>query len=211
MSSMGRDDSLTSVLPRSLISASTYLTHHAQLGVSNISPQMLKSWLEIAESKGYVKPTVYQGQYNLLCRGYETTLFPLLREYNIHFNAFSPLAGGFLLGNFTAEGVQGGSRFSLGTPFNGWYDKPSMHEAIKRLKEISEREGVGMDELALRWVVHHSVLGEKDSIILGASKVQQVGKNVGQIRKGSLDGEVVRELDALWELVKEDGVSIVEH
>ena len=172
---------------------------------------MVEEWLSIAEKEGYVKPSVYQGQYNLLCRGYETSLFPLLRKHNIHFNAFSPLAGGFLLGNFTAEGVQGGSRFKLNTPFMTWYNRPSMFEAVKKLKALSEKTGVGMDELSLRWLVYHSALNADDGLILGASNVKQIGKNVGQIEKGTLDETIANELNELWEGVKEDGMAIVNH
>lgn len=76
--------------------------------LSNFSPEMLRQWLSVAEKEGLVKPTVYEGQYNLVCRALESELFPLLRATDIAFSAYSPLAGGFRLGNFTAEGVQGG-------------------------------------------------------------------------------------------------------
>ena len=59
-----------------------------QLGVSNFSPELLSEFLRICEDKGYVKPSVYQGQYNLLSRDYETTLFPLLRKYGMTFTAY---------------------------------------------------------------------------------------------------------------------------
>lgn len=173
---------------------------------------MIEEWLDIAEQHYYVKPTVYEGQYNLLCRGYETTLFPLLRKQGMVFRGFSPLAGGFLLGNFTADGVQSGSRFSNDqSPFMKWYNKPSMHEAIKHLKDIGQRSGVGMDELGLRWLVYHSVLSDNDAVILGASKVHQIKRNTAQIQKGPLDGAVVKELDGLWDAVKADGMYMVEH
>ena len=172
---------------------------------------MVEEWLAIAEKENLVKPSVYQGQYNLLCRAYETALFPLLRQHNISFVGFSPLAGGFLLGNFTAEGVQGGSRFAVQSPFKTWYDKPSMHQAIERFKTIAEKTGLGMDELSLRWLAHHSILQDQDGIILGASKVGQISKNVAQIRNGPLDEEVARELSALWEDVKDDGMAIIHY
>ena len=171
----------------------------------------VEEWLSIAAREDLVKPTVYEGQYNLLCRTYETTLFPLLRENGIHFNAYSPLAGGFLLGNFTAQGVQGGSRFSMQSPFLKMYDKPSMHEAIKTLQSISRRSGLGMDELSLRWLVHHSVLGDEDAVILGASKVQHFGKNMDQITKGPLDEKIVQELNNLWKAVESDAMVNVDY
>lgn len=68
---------------------------------------MVESWLRIAESKGSIKPTWFQGQYNLVYRAYEETLFPLLRRENINFAAFSPLGGGFLNGNLRPKGATG--------------------------------------------------------------------------------------------------------
>ena len=73
-------------------------------------PDMVEDWLRIAKDKEYVKPTWYQGQYNLLCRTYEDILFPLLRSEGMHFAAYSPLGGGFLNGNFTPQKT-GGVRF----------------------------------------------------------------------------------------------------
>lgn len=170
---------------------------------------MLGEWLDTADKEGLVKPTVYQGQYNLVCRALETELFPLLRKHNIAFDAYSPLAGGFLLGNFTEEGVQGGSRFSAKTPFKIWYDQPALHEAIKQLRALSEKTGIGMDELSMRWVVHNSQLQAGDAIILGASKVQQLEKNVAQIRKGPLQDDIVKDLEALSVKTFEASESIV--
>lgn len=78
-----------------------------ELGLSNFMPDMVQAWLDIAREKGYIKPTWFQGQYNLICRTYEDILFPLLRAEGMHFAAFSPLAGGFLKGNLTPQGASG--------------------------------------------------------------------------------------------------------
>lgn len=177
----------------------------SQLGVSNLMPDMLSEWLQIADNEGYIQPSVFQGQYNLLCRSYEETLFPLLRQHNMTFNAYSPLAGGFLLGNFTSEGVQAGSRFASANLYTRWYNTPLLHEAVRKLKEISKRTKIGMDELSLRWLAHHSALRAGDGIILGASKLAHVETSTAQLAKGPLDKAIVDELDDLWEGVKEDG------
>jgi len=63
-------------------------TSTAELGVSNFTPQMIEDWIALSTEKGYIKPTVYQGQYNLFCRGLETSLFPILRKHGMQFTAF---------------------------------------------------------------------------------------------------------------------------
>lgn len=178
------------------------------LGVSNISADMLREWLQVAEKEGYVKPSVYQGQYNLLCRSYEESLFPLLRENGITFAGYSPIAGGFLLGNFTADGVQSGKRFALNTPYTAWYNHPSMHEAVRKLKAISEKTGLGMDELSFRWERYHSALKDDDVIIMGASKIEQIRSSVKKASNGPLAEDVAEDLSDLWEGCKDDGMKI---
>lgn len=59
-----------------------------QFGVSNHSPAEVEEIVKIAEEKGYIKPTVYQGQYNAIVRGGERDLFPVLRKHNIAFYAY---------------------------------------------------------------------------------------------------------------------------
>lgn len=59
-----------------------------KLGVSNFSVEMIEEWMGIAEEKGFVKPSVFQGQYNLSVRDYEERLFPVLRKFDMGFNAF---------------------------------------------------------------------------------------------------------------------------
>jgi aflatoxin B1 aldehyde reductase len=62
---------------------------------------MLEEWLGIADERQYVKPIVYQGQYNLLYRRLEDTILPILRKHGIRFSGLSPLAGCILTGKLT--------------------------------------------------------------------------------------------------------------
>ncbi|KAH8430918.1 uncharacterized protein LDX57_008582 [Aspergillus melleus] len=59
-----------------------------QFGVSNFKPDLLQQFLAICEAHGYVKPTVYQGDYSAVNRGMEKKLLPILRNYGIAYNAF---------------------------------------------------------------------------------------------------------------------------
>ncbi|KAL1626220.1 hypothetical protein SLS54_003055 [Diplodia seriata] len=177
---------------------------YEQLGVSNFSAEMLTEFIAICERKGYTPPTVYQGQYNLVCRGVEDTLFPTLRKHGITFNAFSPLAGGFLTGRLSANETQG-TRFAdgnvMGQSYKAQYDKKEMHDAIDRLNTIIDARGISKIEASLRWIFYHSALGEQDGVILGASKPEQIVSNVEAVQKGPLPDEVVSAMDAIWHSV----------
>lgn len=59
-----------------------------RFGLSNYTAAEVEQFLKISEERGFVKPTVYQGQYNLVVRTGEKELFPLLHKHNIAFYAW---------------------------------------------------------------------------------------------------------------------------
>lgn len=59
-----------------------------KFGLSNFTADEVRQIIEISERRGFVKPSVYEGQYNPIVRGGEKELFPLLRKNNIAFYAW---------------------------------------------------------------------------------------------------------------------------
>jgi aflatoxin B1 aldehyde reductase len=59
-----------------------------KLGLSNFTVAEVEEVMTICEEKGWVKPSVYQGQYNAIVRSGEKELFPALRKYGIAFYAW---------------------------------------------------------------------------------------------------------------------------
>ncbi|KAF7324169.1 Aflatoxin B1-aldehyde reductase [Mycena kentingensis (nom. inval.)] len=70
-----------------------------QLGLSNFRTYEVAEIVTLCRLNGWIAPTVYQGVYSAIDRGVEEELLPCLRHFNIRFAAYSPLAGGFLVGN----------------------------------------------------------------------------------------------------------------
>ncbi|EED15923.1 aldo/keto reductase, putative [Talaromyces stipitatus ATCC 10500] len=169
-----------------------------RIGVSNFPLDMLEKFLKICDECNYIKPSVYQGEYNLIRRDPEEAIFPLLRRHKIHFVAYSPLGGGFLTGKLTAGNTEG-TRFDgpLGQRFKALYDKPELHASINELKRITEPLGISPTAAALRWLAHHSELRQEDGIILGASKIEQLRQNVKDIKQGPLPESVVEAIRAI--------------
>ena len=136
-------------------------------------PEDVRRVYDYAKSKGYVLPTVFQGNYNPVARHHEKTLFPLLRELEIAFYAYSPLAGGFLVKDahtLKTGSVQG--RWDPGTPlgkaYNDIYTKPSLLEALSEWEAIANEARVSKAVLAYRWVMYNSKLSVEhgDGIIV---------------------------------------------
>lgn len=59
-----------------------------KFGLSNYTAAEVEMIVDICEQNGYTKPSVYQGQYNVIVRGGEKELFPLLRKHNMAFFAY---------------------------------------------------------------------------------------------------------------------------
>lgn len=186
-----------------------------QFGVSNFSAAEVAALHAYCTEKGFVPPTVYQGNYNAVSRRPDAELFPLLRRLGIMFYAYSPIAGGFLTKTRAAleDGTAGG-RFaprdaSVARMYRHFYLKPALLDALDRWEALAELQGVSKAELAYRWVYYHSAVKPElgDAVILGASRVEQIKSTVAGLRRGPLKDEVVRGIDEIWELVKEDAIT----
>lgn len=130
-----------------------------------------------ASSKGYVLPTVYQSNYNLVARKNEKNLFPILRQLGIRIQAYSPIAGGFLAKD--VEGIVDGKErwdpsSQIGQLYHALYNKPEYLKALEQYRFIASAAGEQPAGLAYRWIRYHSALGQGDQIILGATKVRQL-------------------------------------
>ena len=103
-------------------------------------------------------------------------------------NIESPLAGGFFTGNFSIGNDVSGTRFAEDNSGSGifkkMYDKQVMNLAIKDLHTFLRQRDISLAEASLRWLYHHSAVETEDGLILGATKVAQLEKNVADIEKG---------------------------
>jgi aflatoxin B1 aldehyde reductase len=183
-----------------------------RFGLSNFSVAQLQSVYDICKEKGYMLPTMYQGNYSPVARHLESLLFPTLKKLGIAFYAYSPIAGGFLTKS-ASDLDSGAGRFNvqaIGGLYSKLYDSPTMREALVKWNEIADKEGVSNAELAYRWVAHHSpiakddfVSGEENGVIIGASKHEQIEQTIGAIKKGKLSEQAVKGIEEIWESVKE--------
>jgi len=95
-------------------------------------------------------------------------------------------------------------------PYGIWYNKPSMHSAVRQLKEVCEPHGIGLPEVAIRWLVHHSALRDGDGIIIGPGSAERLEEYVEHYKKEELPEDVVRVIEKVWEEIKEDAESIAQ-
>lgn len=172
-------------------------------GLSNYLSFEVAEIATICRLKGYVMPTVYQGVYNYLDRTSEPELFPCLHKYGISFAAYSPLAGGFLTGiHLAQDGIKDGSHWDMKTGGISLYYSFRYGHAIPALREIkalADQLGLTLNEIAARWLMHHSKMLESDwGVIYGGSKTDQLEATLIDSSKGPLPKEIVTALDEAW-------------
>ncbi|KAL4876693.1 NADP-dependent oxidoreductase domain-containing protein [Aspergillus karnatakaensis] len=188
-----------------------------RFGLSNFLPDEVEAVMRIVGEKGegFVRPSVYQGNYSAVARHAEGGLFPVLRKYGITFYAYSPIAGGFLaksVGELVAAagGWRGEGRWDpetfLGKLYHGLYNKGSLIEALKVWEGISNDAGISRAELAYRWVVYNSGLKVEDGdrVVIGARNLEQLQETLAAVRMGPLPKEIVDRIDGIWRIVQED-------
>ncbi|KAF2106609.1 NADP-dependent oxidoreductase domain-containing protein [Lophiotrema nucula] len=182
-----------------------------RFGLSNFDAKEVQEVYDAAKAKGYVLPSVYQGNYNPVARKPEAVLFPTLRKLGFAFYAYSPLAGGFLT-KTKADLDQGAGRFNdqaVGGLYNKLYNKPAHREALAEWNDIAEQEGVSKAELAYRWVGYNSAVKEElgDAVIFGASKPSQIEQTAQWLKKGPISKEAAEKIDALWKKVEHEAAA----
>ncbi|OJJ48557.1 hypothetical protein ASPZODRAFT_150759 [Penicilliopsis zonata CBS 506.65] len=183
----------------------------ARFGLSNFTGEGVEAVIRIASEKGYVLPSVFQGNYSAVCRRVETEVMPVLRKHHIPFIAYSPNAGGFLtkspeeiLGGQTGGRWQSGTR--LGSMYHALFTTEGMLRFLREWSQIADEAGIPKAELAYRWVVFNSCLREEygDAIIFGARNLHQLEETLAAIKKGPLAQREQDRIQALWKDAEED-------
>ncbi|KAF3765239.1 aflatoxin B1 aldehyde reductase-like protein [Cryphonectria parasitica EP155] len=185
-----------------------------RLGISNFTSFEVAEICMTCKYNGWVKPSVYQGMYNVLTRGIETELIPVCRRHGISIVVYNPIAGGLFSGKIKSKDmVPAEGRFSdtaqSGKRYRGRYYRDSTFNALRVIEQAVEKHGLTIIETALRWIVHHSGLQIKngnDGIIIGVSSREQLGNNLDNIEKGPLPDDVIKSLDEAWQISKIDAV-----
>ena len=170
-------------------------------GTSEWTAEEITEAYEFAEKNHLSPPTMEQPQYNLLDRKrFEIEYKPIFEKYGMGTTTWSPLASGALTGKYL-EGIPEGSRASL----DGYeWLKKSMVESergqermtkVAALAPIAEEMEVKLSNLAIAWCLLNKNVS---TVILGASKVEQLEENLKSIEVlPLLNEEVINKLSSI--------------
>ena len=119
------------------------------IGVSNVDAAYL------VEAVALAPIAVVQNEYSLLVRDAERDVLPFCAEQGIEFQAFSPLAGGWLTGKYTRQTTfPAGSRMTLRPDP---YAEFVRDEVFSALDDLSRRGDPAT--LALAWLLANPLVG----------------------------------------------------
>jgi aryl-alcohol dehydrogenase-like predicted oxidoreductase len=114
-----------------------------------------------------------QPPYSLLVRGIELDVLPTAQRHGMGILTYSPLAGGWLSGSWTADSSPTSparqrlaARFDMSMPEN-----QRKLDAVEQLAEVADDAGVPLIELAIAFVVNHPGV---TSAIIGPRTMEQL-------------------------------------
>lgn len=174
-------------------------------GLSNYAAWQVAEIAELCRKNGWMEPVVYQGMYNALTRDVERELFPCLKNYDMKFYVYNPLAGGMLTGKHQSLNEKPDSgRFATFDGYPDRYWKAEYFSVINQFVEACKAEDIAPASAAIRWLNHHSDLaGDNDhGIIIGASSIGHLQQNLQACTEGRLPDSIVSALNAGWESVR---------
>jgi aryl-alcohol dehydrogenase-like predicted oxidoreductase len=156
-------------------------------GISNVTADDLRRWLALGT------PTLLQNSYSLLERGDEEEVIPLCAEHGIEYQAFSPLAGGWLTGKYRrGQEPPPGSRMTMRPEPYRHLDSEPVHAGLERLAEAAAARGVSTAALALAWA-----LGRAGSVVVGPRRAEHL-ENVHEALSLSLSAAELDEVGSFF-------------
>lgn len=162
------------------------------VGISNYHPQEAREAMRILKELG-TPCLIHQAKYNMFERWVETEgLLDVLEEYGAGLIAFSPLAQGLLTDRYL-KGIPEGSRVTH-SKFLTAESVANTLDVVKELNRLAEKSRMTLSELALKWILRDKRV---TSVLVGASSVEQLDKNIGIAEDLHLDAELIADIDKI--------------
>jgi 1-deoxyxylulose-5-phosphate synthase len=150
----------------------------------------------ISQKNRFTRPFISQPMYNLLARAIEDEYLPFCKRYGVAVVPYNPLAGGLLTGKQSRAGKPiEGSRFDGNKMYLDRYWHDDDFAAVEEIKVIARDAQKTLVELALQWVLSND---QVDSLILGASRLEQLEENLKACAGQRLSSDVLERCDAVW-------------
>jgi len=160
------------------------------IGISNYNAEDTRKMAAALKEAG-VRLLIHQMRYSMLARESESVL-DALDELKIGSIAYSPLAQGLLTSRYL-NGVPADSRAAGASVFlNRNQVSAGAVERAARLNKLAAARGQTLAEMALAWVLRRTT-----SVIIGASRLEQIKDNVKAAENTAFAKEELAEIDGI--------------
>jgi L-glyceraldehyde 3-phosphate reductase len=165
------------------------------VGISSYSAKQTEKAVEVLKSMG-TPMLIHQPRYSLLDRWVEKGLLEVLEKEGVGCITFSSLEQG-LLTNKYLNGIPEDSR-AASTRGNGALEAGGITEElitkVQRLNEVAERRSQTLAQMSLAWVLKDKRI---TSVIIGASKPEQVLDSVQCLRNYRFENEELQQVEKI--------------
>jgi len=135
---------------------------------------------------------IHQPSYNMLNRWIENEgLLDAAEQEGFGVIGFTALAQGLLTGRYL-EGVPAGSRATQGKSFDQSWLSEEMRGRLRALNDIAARRGQSLAQMALAWALRDPRV---TSLVIGASRTEQLEQNVAALENPDFTDEELAEID----------------
>ena len=164
------------------------------VGISNYNPTQTTAAVKILRSLD-TPCLIHQMKYSMFDRTPEEGLLKVLGSEGVGGIAFSPLAQGLLSDRYL-DGIPEDSR--AGKTYYTFLKRSDVTEnrlsRVRALNDIAKQRGQQLAQMALAWVLRDDSI---TSVIVGASKVEQIDQNVNAVQNLGFSGEELRQINEI--------------
>ena len=160
------------------------------VGVSNYNGEQAARAAELLEKRG-IHLLIVQPCYSMLNRAPESDLFPVLEDKGIGSIAYCPLAQGLLTSRYL-NGVPSDSRAATDNTLKSKNIDDETLNKIRALSLLAVERDQSMAQLALSWA-----LRSVTSVIIGASKAEQIEENVGALKNLEFSDDEISRIEKI--------------
>ncbi|MEW2463740.1 L-glyceraldehyde 3-phosphate reductase [Streptomyces sp. NPDC046994] len=161
------------------------------VGISSYDAERTREAVAILRDLG-TPLLIHQPSYNMFNRWIENEgLLDTAEQEGFGVIGFTALAQGLLTGRYL-EGIPTDSRAAQDKSFDtSWLSEDVLHR-LRALNEIAARRGQSLAQMALAWALRDARV---TSLVIGASRVEQLEQNVAALENLHFSAEELAEID----------------
>ena len=163
------------------------------VGISNYKKEEAEKAVKMLKEMK-VPCLINQIRYNMFERWCEEGLLDVLDREGTGCICYSPLAQGALSNKYLKEIPKDSRAMREGTTIADRYLSEKQIEIVRELNKIAEERGQSLAQMALSWILRRK---EITSVLIGASKVEQIVDNVNALKKLDFTQEELKRIEEI--------------